>query len=205
LSASARPTSQHTVGKRHPSNHTSKHVNKTSGPHAPTAPPTVPTMSYLVYFSILLGTMITFLRLLTLVLPAHPAQLLSFYLFTFASFALLLVCSFYGVIASIFLRCVGYGGCSQWTTGRAFKWSMWLFTGVSFNVTGSMKREGGLTGEDALTERPAVFVGNHQSELDVLMLGTMFPQWCSVTAKSSLKWTPFLGWFSTSRPPMPSC
>jgi lysophosphatidate acyltransferase len=27
------------------------------------------------------------------------------------------------------------------------------------------------------------------------MLGTIFPKWCSVTAKSSLKWTPILGWF----------
>ena len=33
------------------------------------------------------------------------------------------------------------------------------------------------------------------SELDVLMLGCMFPQYCSVTAKKSLKYTPFLGCF----------
>jgi lysophosphatidate acyltransferase len=35
------------------------------------------------------------------------------------------------------------------------------------------------------------------SELDVLMLGCMFPKYTSVTAKSSLKYTPFLGWFMT--------
>ena len=35
-------------------------------------------------------------------------------------------------------------------------------------------------------------------ELDVLMLGCVFPRWCSITAKKSLKWIPFLGWFSTS-------
>jgi lysophosphatidate acyltransferase len=39
------------------------------------------------------------------------------------------------------------------------------------------------------------------SELDILMLGCMFPQYCSVTAKSSLKYIPFLGWFSTSSLP----
>jgi hypothetical protein len=33
-------------------------------------------------------------------------------------------------------------------------------------------------------------------ELDVLMLGTIFPQHCAVTAKKSLKRIPFLGWFS---------
>ncbi|KAJ1303630.1 hypothetical protein OPQ81_008058 [Rhizoctonia solani] len=27
--------------------------------------------------------------------------------------------------------------------------------------------------------RPAVFIGNHQTELDVLMLGCMFPKYCS--------------------------
>ena len=36
------------------------------------------------------------------------------------------------------------------------------------------------------------------SELDVLLLGCIFPRFCSVTAKSSLKHVPFLGWFSRS-------
>lgn len=31
----------------------------------------------------------------------------------------------------------------------------------------------------------------------MLMLGWIFPKYCSVTAKSSLKKTPFLGWFMT--------
>jgi len=43
--------------------------------------------------------------------------------------------------------------------------------------------------------RPAVFIGNHQTELDVLMLGCIFPKYCSITAKSSLRNMPFLGWF----------
>ena len=38
-------------------------------------------------------------------------------------------------------------------------------------------------------------MGNHQTALDVLLLGTIFPKYCSVTAKKSLKRTPFLGWF----------
>ena len=36
------------------------------------------------------------------------------------------------------------------------------------------------------------------SELDVLLLGCIFPRFCSVTAKSSLRHVPFLGWFSMS-------
>jgi len=46
--------------------------------------------------------------------------------------------------------------------------------------------------------RPAVFVGNHQSELDVAVCGHVFPPYCSVTAKASLRFVPFLGWFSES-------
>jgi lysophosphatidate acyltransferase len=34
-----------------------------------------------------------------------------------------------------------------------------------------------------------------RSELDVLMLGCMFPKYTSVTAKKSLKFVPLLGWF----------
>lgn len=140
--------------------------------------------------------MITFLRLLALILPAGPAQLISFAAFSLTAIIMLLLCAAYGIFASIALRCIGYGGLSQWTVGRAFKWTMWLTTGVTFEIQGSMKREGGISGEDAITMRPAVFVGNHQSELDVLMLGCMFPKYCSVTAKDSLKWMPFLGQFS---------
>lgn len=36
------------------------------------------------------------------------------------------------------------------------------------------------------------------------MLGCTFPKYTSVTAKKSLKWAPFLGWFSTSLPLPPS-
>jgi lysophosphatidate acyltransferase len=154
-------------------------------------------MSWLLYLAASPVALIMFLRLLTFILPAGPAQLVGFFAFSLTSFILLMFTASYGVFASIFLRLVGYGGCSQWTTGRLFKWSMWFVTGITFRATGSMKRENGLTGEDAMTMRPAVFVGNHQTEMDVLMLGCIFPKYCSVTAKSSLKWTPFLGWFST--------
>jgi lysophosphatidate acyltransferase len=154
------------------------------------------TMFWLLYILSVPAAVTMFLRLLSLVLPPGPAQLASFAAFTLTSFALLLACTLYGVFASIALRLVRHGGMSQWTTGRSFKWAMWWATGVRFNITGSMKREGGVSGEDAWNMRPVVFVGNHQTEMDVLMLGTMFPKWCSVTAKKSLKWTPFLGWFS---------
>lgn len=105
-----------------------------------------------------------------------------------AAYGSLLLCATYGVIASIILRLVGYGRVSQWATARSFKWVMRYTTGVTFDI---------IEGEEYLTTRPAIFVGNHQTELDVLMLGAIFPPYCSVTAKKSLRNVPFLGWFMT--------
>ncbi|KAI5289944.1 1-acylglycerol-3-phosphate O-acyltransferase [Ascosphaera acerosa] len=103
-----------------------------------------------------------------------------------AAYGCLAACASYGVVASVVLRVVGYGGISQWTVARAFKWSMWWTTGVWFEI---------VEGAEHLATRPAVLVGNHQTELDIALLGAIFPPYCSVTAKKSLKYVPCLGWF----------
>ena len=103
-----------------------------------------------------------------------------------ASYASLLICAAYGVVASVILRLCRRGRISQWAAGRSFKWAMWYTTGIMFDV---------VQGSEYLSTRPAVFIANHQSELDVLMLGSVFPKYCSMTAKKSLKLIPFLGWF----------
>ncbi|OJD20334.1 hypothetical protein ACJ73_08331 [Blastomyces percursus] len=105
-----------------------------------------------------------------------------------AAYACLVACASYGVVASIVLRLVGYGGLSQWTVARSFKWAMRLCTGTYFEI---------VSGSEHLSTRPAVFITNHQTELDVLLLGTIFPPYCSVTAKKSLSRVPVLGWFMT--------
>ncbi|KAG8426955.1 1-acylglycerol-3-phosphate O-acyltransferase [Metarhizium acridum] len=104
-----------------------------------------------------------------------------------AAYISLLICAVFGVLASIFFTLIGKQGISQWATARAFHYVMRLTTGIVFQVEDP--------GNILATTRPAVFIGNHQTELDVLMLGAMFPKWCSVTAKSDLKHIPFLGWF----------
>ncbi|KAJ5523355.1 hypothetical protein N7513_012899 [Penicillium frequentans] len=83
-----------------------------------------------------------------------------------AAYGSLLLCATYGVAASIVLRIAGYGRISQWATARSFKWVMRFTTGVCFDI---------VEGEEHLSTRPAIFVGNHQTELDVLMLGNVFP------------------------------
>jgi lysophosphatidate acyltransferase len=83
------------------------------------------------------------------------------------------------------LTLIGKQGLSQWTTARVFYFACKLILGIDVVIKNP----------EYLTTRPAVFLSNHQSELDILMLGATFPQYCSVTAKKSLKYYPFLGWF----------
>ncbi|ROV99063.1 hypothetical protein VMCG_06672 [Cytospora schulzeri] len=105
------------------------------------------------------------------------------------SYISLIIATLYGAAASIVLSIVGNRTIAPWTAGRSFKYLMAATTGVTFEVIDP--------NHTLDSVRPAVFIGNHQTELDVLMLGCMFPKYCSVTAKSSLKKTPFLGWFMT--------
>lgn len=144
-------------------------------------------MSLLVYLEYLVGGYVALTLSLYLLSPMSTKA--GFGARCLASYVSMVIAAGYGVFASIALSLAGYRGIAQWTTGRAFKWLMAATTGVSFEV---LDPNGYL---DKM--RPAVFVGNHQTELDVLMLGTIFPKYCSVTAKSSLKKMPFLGWFMT--------
>jgi lysophosphatidate acyltransferase len=142
-------------------------------------------------FFALLTPLLVFLISQTLCIAGQLSKrtTVEFYGRAIASFLALIICATYGTIASACLNVAGYGGLGQWTTARSFKWTMYYFTGVWFEIEDPHDRLG--------QTRPAVFVGNHQTELDVLFLGHMFPKYCSVTSKKSLKYVPFLGWFST--------
>ncbi|OPB43035.1 1-acyl-sn-gylcerol-3-phosphate acyltransferase (Lysophosphatidic acid acyltransferase) [Trichoderma guizhouense] len=143
--------------------------------------------------------MVLFLGFIAKFLVGYTALTISFYMLSLvvpkaafvarvlAAYMTLIACALYGVIASIVLTILGKQQIAQWTVARAFHYSMQLTTGVEFVIDDP---------DNVLnTTRPAVFIGNHQTELDVLMLGAIFPKYCSVTAKAQLKKVPFLGWF----------
>ncbi|CAR26334.1 hypothetical protein ZYGR_0H01430 [Zygosaccharomyces rouxii] len=111
---------------------------------------------------------------------------LYYFRFTLAT-AVLCGCSLYGVVASIVLTLVGKQHLAQWATARCFYYASILFLGIDVKVEN----------EHYLENKPYIIVSNHQSTLDILMLGRVFPQGCTVTSKKSLKYTPFLGWFMT--------
>lgn len=143
--------------------------------------------------------MSSFLYYLAYFLGGYTALTISFYMLSLAvpkaafvarllaSYISLILCAIYGVVVSVLLRLAGNAQSAQHATARAFAFVMALTTGVRFDV---IDPEGHLD-----RVRPAVIIGNHQTELDVLMLGAMFPRNCGVTAKKSLKKVPFLGWF----------
>ncbi|GMM53039.1 1-acylglycerol-3-phosphate O-acyltransferase [Starmerella bacillaris] len=100
---------------------------------------------------------------------------------------LLLFTAFLGFVEGILLGFVKKRGLVQWITARTFYFLCSVFLGIRFEIDDPNDYLG--------RTRPAVFLSNHQSMLDILMLGATFPKYCSVTAKKALKWYPFLGWF----------
>ncbi|KAI8879098.1 1-acylglycerol-3-phosphate O [Backusella circina FSU 941] len=54
-------------------------------------------------------------------------------------------------------------------------------------------------GEENLkkVEGPVIYVCNHQSSLDIMFMGKVYPQNTAIVAKKELKYYPFLGWFMT--------
>ncbi|CCC66797.1 hypothetical protein NCAS_0A02390 [Naumovozyma castellii] len=97
----------------------------------------------------------------------------------------LLLCAVYGVLASIVCTLIGKQQYSQYLTARCYSNAMKYIMGIDVKVIG----------EENLKNLPYIVVSNHQSAMDILMLGRMFPPGCTITAKKSLKYVPFLGWF----------
>ena len=143
--------------------------------------------AFFYYSSLITGALVAIDIILFALSYGTSSELFSFAARVLSSYLSLILCAIYGVLASIALRLVGEHRLGQWTTARAFKWTMRYTTGVKFDI---------VEGEEHLSSnRPCVIIGNHQTELDILFLGAVFPRYCSVTAKKSLKYTPFLGWF----------
>ena len=141
-------------------------------------------------FYILLNLTATYLGLTISLFSLSSASLFlpytSFLARLLASYVALLLCATYGVLASLLLRPFGAHRNAQHLTARAFHYAMKYSTGVEFEI---------VSGSEYLHTRPAVIIANHQSELDVLLCGAIFPPYCSVSAKRSLKLVPVLGWF----------
>jgi len=105
-------------------------------------------------------TSIAVLYILSWTLPPNARRLPSYFARLLASFGCLALAASYGFISALLLRLVGKEGLTQWTVAKCFKYLMLLTTGVSVEV---------VEGAEYLNTRPAVYIGNHQSYVCLLV------------------------------------
>lgn len=122
------------------------------------------------------------LALLALLSPR--SQKARFYLNLVLYVGSLGVCSVWGVVVSILMGLVGQRLNVNYIVARSFYLLAGTLTGVKFQVTGE---------ENFEKARPGVLVGNHQTGMDILYLGRIFPKMASIMAKQELKFAPLLG------------
>jgi lysophosphatidate acyltransferase len=102
------------------------------------------------------------------------------------SIVLLLVMASYGVVSSLILPIFGKAGLINYTVSRGYHYLGGYFTGLRATVLG----------KENILQSPAVYVCNHQSSLDIMVMGAVYPKNTSIVAKKELKYYPFLGWYS---------
>ncbi|KAG9303999.1 hypothetical protein G9A89_005909 [Geosiphon pyriformis] len=91
--------------------------------------------------------------------------------------------SAYGSLIAIIFTFLGRRGEINWATARSFAYISAPLLGIRFKVEG----------EEYMNTRPAIFICNHQAAVDILVLGRIFPKFCSIVGKRSLKFVPLLG------------
>ncbi|WWC85697.1 uncharacterized protein L201_000563 [Kwoniella dendrophila CBS 6074] len=102
--------------------------------------------------------------------------------------------SVWGVIVSIVATVTGQRLNINYLVARSFYLTCSPAVGITFDVDGEEHLSGLLTARGGKAQS-AVLVGNHQSFLDILYLGRIFPKRAAIMAKKELKYTPGLGQF----------
>lgn len=110
-----------------------------------------------------------------------------FFYRTTASLVCMAAIALYGVLASLTLPLVGKAHLINWSVARLYYHIGGYFTGLSATIEGK---------EHLRSDRPSVYVCNHQTSMDVLFMASVFPKATAVVAKKSIKYYPFLGWYS---------
>ncbi|KAI5481929.1 1-acylglycerol-3-phosphate acyltransferase [Pseudohyphozyma bogoriensis] len=131
---------------------------------------------------------IPFLAALPLVMLTKWSSPLRYYMRLSVYLSGMAACSIWGVIASIAMSLVGRSKDINYVVARTFHGTVAPLVGIRFTVEGE---------EHLYDNRPAVIIGNHQTMLDILYLGRIFPTGASIMAKKELKFMPLLGQFMT--------
>nr|ODN79223.1 phosphatidylinositol glycan, class A [Cryptococcus depauperatus CBS 7841] len=110
---------------------------------------------------------------------------------------LLLSVSFLAVFIALLCTLTGHRLNTNYYVARTFWHIVGPAIGWKFHVEGEehlweLPDNGGKAAEGG---RSMVMVGNHQSFVDILYLGRIFPKHAAIMAKNSIKLIPGLGWF----------
>ncbi|ORX35002.1 putative 1-acylglycerol-3-phosphate O-acyltransferase [Kockovaella imperatae] len=101
--------------------------------------------------------------------------------------------SIWGVVVSVLASVTGQRLNINYYVARSFYNVCSPLINIRFIVEGEEHLTGLLRGGTDGQGQSAVLVGNHQSFLDILYLGRIFPRHASIMAKKELKWAPLLG------------
>ncbi|KAJ2452500.1 1-acylglycerol-3-phosphate O-acyltransferase [Coemansia sp. RSA 2336] len=96
------------------------------------------------------------------------------------------VASTAGIVSSPVMWACGRKASVNWVVARTFYYTTRVVLGIRVEIEG----------EDIIqSARPCVLVGNHQTMLDLIMLGRVFQMQTVILAKRSISYYPFVGWF----------
>lgn len=90
----------------------------------------------------------------------------------------------YALVAMVILKIAGKNEYTQYVMARAFHFLVSHVLGIKIVIKN----------EERLLKTPAVVISNHQSIVDLHILGRVFMPGYTVTAKKALKYIPILGW-----------
>lgn len=123
-----------------------------------------------------------------LTLASARSQKARYYLNSFLYMLSLSVCSSLGVVYAICLSLIpGKRFNTNYLVARSFYAMAGTLIGYKISLEGA----------EHLQNRPSIMLGNHQSMLDILYLGRVFPPGSIIMAKKELKLAPLLGQFMT--------
>jgi len=116
---------------------------------------------------------------------AQSSPFARYYIRVILYYSTLGLVSAWGVIVAVGMSLAGRRFDINWVVARSFYLLASKIIDIRFVVEG----------EEHLDIKPAILVGNHQSVVDILYLGRIFPKHASIMAKKELQWAPFLGMF----------
>ncbi|KAI8988319.1 hypothetical protein BDF20DRAFT_814337 [Mycotypha africana] len=110
-----------------------------------------------------------------------------FYYRSLMALVCLTIMAIYGTIVSIIFPLFGQKGMINYTVAHGYYMVGTFFCGIK------VKSEG----EENLYKHkgPVIYVCNHQSSMDIMLMGKVYPKNTAIVAKKQLKYYPFLGWF----------